>query len=187
MKKYINLSLLFILVLTVMVLAGCSGKKIDDPFCGKWAYNHEPAELILEIKDNGTAEFKGEKYDYSRDDSFITLTSKEKTYKLRYEQDKEDILIWEPEDYTFDGEGTPDGLVGVWKNANGWSYEFTDQGTFRENEYFPGYYYQNDEKSIKLVYNDHFFDTILYYSIDGNVLKTEYPWRYVRLQADAAK
>ena len=86
--------------------------------------------------------------------------------------------------YEYKDEGTPDGIIGNWYNAEKkWSFEFTSSGTFKEDGYFPGYYtLGEDGTSISLVYNDHFLDSTLYYSIDGNQLTLEYPWPMVEAQ-----
>ena len=66
-----------------------------------------------------------------------------------------------------------------------YSYEFTEKGTFYEDQNFPGHY-QVDESdhSIKLMYNDQFEDTYLYYSLDGDVLTIEYPWSMVPTESE---
>ena len=53
----------------------------------------------------------------------------------------------------YEGDGTPDGLVGLWKSKEKWSFEFTSEGTFKEDEYFPGHYSVDEgNKTFSLAY-----------------------------------
>lgn len=182
MKKRVT-ALLLAAIMIITVFNGC-GKKNEEVegLVGKWAYNHDTKTTILELKANGKAVYNGGKYTYTNDDKFIYLTSSDgKETKLRYEMDRKGIFLYQPESYVYEGTGMPDGLLGSWKNDQNWSFEFTQEGTFNENGYFPGYYLIDEEAgTVKLMYNDHFVDTTLYYSIDGNVLNIEYPWPMVR-------
>ena len=185
MKKK-HLAILLIFTLIICTLCGCdnaSTNNVPDEFEGKWAYVHDTETPILTVKPDGKAEYKGESYSYARDDQFIILTDKNgNETKHRYLVDTDGIYVYEDVVYTYTGEGTPEGLVGVWQ-ADKWSFEFTANGEFKEDSYFPGYYTLNEELgTIKLIYNDHFTDTVLYYSIEGNELHMEYPWLLVKMQ-----
>lgn len=176
----------FILFLIVSILSVCligCGKKSDSALVGKWAYIHDKENAVLILKDDCSAIYKGKSYDFEDDGSYITLKSSDEEKKMKYVIENEDMYLYETNVYTYAGEGTPDGVVGVWKNdQNKWEFEFTESGTFKEDTYFPGYYTVNEEdSSIKLMYNDQFEDTVIYYSITGNEITIQYPWRMVRM------
>ncbi len=178
MKKAMSVMLGIILTVSILSLVGCGGTK--DQFFGDWAYNHDTENTIISFKTSNNAVYEGQKYKYTFDDTFITLTSKDNEIKLRYQMDQDEMILYQPELYVYVGDETPDGLIGSWMNENNWSFEFTTDGTFRENDYFPGYYFLNEDGSVKLVYNDHFPDATLYYTIDGTQLTVEYPWTMVK-------
>ena len=176
-------------VMTMVMMCGC-GDKIDGPFIGNWAYVHDTTVTVLSLEKNGKAVYQGNQYTYTADDTYLYLKSSKENIDLRYKMDGEKLYIYQTTEYTFAGEGSPDGIIGYWVcNPNKWSFEFTDQGTFKEDSYFPGYYtVDENEQTVKLVYNDHFEDTVFYYSIDGDTLTIEYPWETVPTQkAEKAK
>ncbi len=168
----------------MLLTVGCS-KGVNDEVAGDWAYIHDPETIVLSIGKDGKAAFDGIDYKASADDRFITLSDEngEKT-EHRYRVDSTgNLFFYETAVYTFDGEGEPEGLIGVWNDSEtNWSFEFTDKGTFKEDGYFPGTYVVNDEAgTIRLTYNDMFTDTICYYSISGNKMTIEYPWEMVKV------
>lgn len=173
-------ALVCILTLFTTLFAGCSQKEAGF-LDGKWAYNHEPDEVAFKISGD-SAVLDGVKYSCSYDDSFVTLTDKNgNTEKHRYVIDGEDILLYKTTAYAYAGNSVPDRFYGYWQNSSGWSWEFTPNGEFCEDGYFPGYFLADEEKNeIKLMYIDHYYDTFIYYNADGNVLTIEYPWRMVR-------
>lgn len=183
MKKRITLVCVLLLVLVTLAACGDDNNKLN----GKWAYVHDTETAILVLKSNGTAIYNNDKYSYTYDDSFITLKASDgKDLKLRYEFDGADMFLYQPTVYVYDSEEVPDGLPGVWKGkeVEGWEFEFTESGEFKEDGYFPGYYVDDPENSrAKLIYNDQFEDTMIYYSIEGNELTIEYPWRMVKMSA----
>lgn len=168
----------------ILLLAGCGTGTALSPqaqaLCGKWAYIHDDATTVLQLKDNGNAVFHDKTYRFNCDDSFITLTGGGTTTALRYQWDGDDIYLYEQTTYTC--EDTHDGLVGKWvSEKDHWSFEFTEQGTFDEDGYFPGHYTVNEaEGTFKLMYNDPFEDTTCYYHINGDELLVEYPWHMVK-------
>ena len=186
------------LIICLMILAcGCE-KEPDHKKTGEsWAYVHEPAAEILWLGDNGKATFKDKSYDYVKDDEFITLTDENKqTLKMHYSMNKGQMLLYEINEYHFvasEGIGEPDGLVGTWKGGeeDRSSFQFTEEGIFMEDEFFPGHY-TVDEKNgtVKLMYEDHFADTVFYFHLDGEKLTIEYPWPMVKTdfeKKDSAK
>lgn len=190
MKTKKLISIISGMLLSAALLAGC-GTKVEGPFIGDWAYVHDTPVTVLSLETNGKAEYEGNKYTYTFDNDFFYLKSSKGDLKIRYKMDGEKLYIYQKTEYTFDGDGTPDGLVGNWVcTPKKWSFEFTDQGTFKEDGYFPGYYSEDKEAgTVKLVYNDHFEDTVFYYEQDGNKLIIEYPWETVHTQTaeEAAK
>lgn len=186
MSKRRLFSLLTVLVLVCSFFTGCGndGPKVESPILGKWAYIHDDETMILQLKDNGVAIYHKEKYNFTDENGFLILKADGKEdLKLRYTIDGEDILLYEHEDYYYQGEGTPEGLVGLWENdETKWSLEFTSEGSFLEETYFPGYYTVDEENSsFKLMYTDKFEDTTCYYQIEGNTLHVEYPWKMVKM------
>lgn len=180
-KKVILLSMAISLVL---MIAGC-GKKLDGPLNGKWSYIHDTESVAFEVKNNGTAILDGKKYSCTYNNETISLTSKDgESLNLRYLTDGDDkFYLYKISQYEYQGEKTSDGIVGKWVDTeNGRSsFEFTENGTFCEDSYIYGYYFQNEESgSVLFVYNDHYEDTLIFYSLDGNVLTVEYPWPMVK-------
>ena len=165
------------------------GKKPND--FSSWAPIYEETKESLSFGTDGSITYKNEKFDsYTVDDNFITLKG-EKELKLRYVMKQKKMLLYDAKPYKFvKVAGTYDGivegsLVGLWRYDNNYSYEFTDKGTFYEDGNFPGHYSVNEEDhSIKLMYNDHFEDIFLYYSLDGDILTIEYPWSMVPTKSE---
>lgn len=191
MKTKKCLPTLFAIVLILLLMTACSKNKNNTvlsnealKICGSWAYIHDKETAIAEFREDGTAQYEGKDYSFECNSMFIKLTNRDgETIQLRYALDDEGMYLYSNNTYTFCGEGEPDGLVGEWSCADkNWSYFFTEAGTFLEDGYFPGYYTVNDEDStFKLVYNDHFEDTVCYFQLEGNKLQIDYPWRMVRI------
>ncbi|MCR5831479.1 MAG: hypothetical protein K6G67_04975 [Lachnospiraceae bacterium] len=158
--------------------------------CGRntasWAYIHEPEKEILALSDNGKAVYKGSNYTYTKDASFITLKGSDGSeVKMRYVPDDKDegkMTLYEKKGYNFKGEGHPDSVIGVWFDDNERSsYQFTEKGTFTEDNIFYGHFFVDEnEKTIKLMYDEPMEDTILYYELDGDRLTIDYPWPMVK-------
>ena len=103
---------------------------------------------------------------------------------MRFIPDGDQMLLYETAVYQYQGEGAPDGVIGNWKQVGGnLAFEFTENGTFREDYYSPGRYYVDEENGIiKLVYNDMYEDTYIFYSVDGDILSVDYPWPVVKTE-----
>lgn len=156
----------------------------DTGLLGRWAYVHDTENAALVFETTGYAVLDGEPYTYEYDDQFIKLTAMDGTVtNMRYVADNKGMYIYKHTTYTYTGSGAPNGLIGNWEcKEKKWLFEFSDKGTFMEDGYFPGYYSVDEENgTFKLMYNDHFEDTECYYSIDGNELSIEYPWRMVKM------
>lgn len=173
-----NKALLAVAVSFVLIsVTGC-GEKME-----KWAYSHDPETEVIAFSDNGKAEYKGETYTYTKDENYISLKdSAGDEEKLRYVMNGEQMTLYEKSTYYFDGEKDTEGIVGTWKQDNGWSYEFTGDGEFSEENIFFGHYTVDEENScIRLMYNDPIEDAYLYYSLDGDMLTIDYPWPMVKM------
>ncbi len=168
-----------VLAAAMSVLSACGANTRS------FAYIHDPETEILSLSDNGKAVYKDSNYSYTMDDSFITLKGDDGSeMKLRYVPDDKDenrMILYEKSTYDFDGEGTPNGVIGSWKQDNGWTFEFTTKGTFAEENIFFGHYAVDEkEGTIKLMYDEPIEDALLYYSVDGNSLTIDYPWPMVK-------
>lgn len=186
MKKNRLITLTCLMICLMIMTCACQKKTSDteskeDAKAGEsWAYVHEPETEILFLGTDGKATFKGKEYEYSKDDEFITLTdAQNQILKMHYEMKKDQLILYEITLYHYAGSGERNGIEGIWKGGeeDRLSYEFTAMGTFMEDGYFPGHYEVNDEDgTIKLMYNDHFMDCYLYFTLDGDNLTIEYPW-----------
>jgi len=179
MKKNLcrYISLIFILSVTLSILIGCS----KGPYDGEWSYIHDDKTVAL-VLSGKKAEVDGIKCSVNTKGDVLELTGSDGShYEVSASDTKDRITLYKFTTYEYKGEGEPDGLIGVWESKEKWSFEFTKDGTFKEDGYFPGYFTENrDEKTIKLVYNDHFVDTVCKYSVEGNKLIVEYPWPMVK-------
>lgn len=177
MKKIKIISIILCIAAMLLVFAGCGASK--GRLEGKWAYIHDDKNPVLVITGD-KATYEGEQYTCTVGESSITLKSGETEIVIPYIEDGKDLLIYKTTTYKYQGKNQPEGIVGQWKADNNWEFEFTDEGTFKEDGYFPGYYVvDEDTSSFKLIYNDHFEDTVCYYSINGDELTIQYPWKMV--------
>ena len=182
----------FFAVMFMILLMTACGKNANDTtksnevlgLCGSWAYIHDKETAIAVFRQDGIAQYEGKDYTFESDSQFIKLMDNDgETLQLRYLIDDEGIYLYSNNTYNLSGEGKPDGLLGEWScPEKNWSFSFTEGGTFMEDGYFPGYYTVDEENStIKLVYNDQFEDTVCYFRLEDNKLHIEYPWRMVRI------
>jgi len=182
MKKTISrcVSLICVLILMTALMTGCSAST-SSPYDGEWAYIHDDATVAVAVKGN-KANVDGIQCESTMEGDLLKLKAEDGTIFEIGPSDKDgQIILYKFTKYEYQGEGNPDGLIGDWKSAENWEFEFTDDGTFKEDGYFPGYFTDNKEAgTFTLVYNDHFVDTECKYSIDGNVLTVEYPWPLVK-------
>lgn len=200
MKRIISTFLLSVML--IMLITGCAGAKegrrlsdTEKELCGSWAYIHDTETAVLVFKEDGSAKYKKKNYDFSCEDGRIVLSSDgEEKYRLRYLLADDAMYFFEQEIYERTDEAPAAGdtytqpgreLIGMWRNTeNKWSFQFTEEGTFNEDGYFPGHFWVDEEAgTFKLAYNDHFEDTTCYYTVDGDRLTIEYPWPMVRMIA----
>ena len=181
MKKLIidKITLGITVISAVAMLSGCGSHN------EKWAYSHDPQEPVISLSDSGSATYKGNRYTYEKDDSFITLKDdKGSIIRLRYQMDGDQMTLYEESTYDLCTEDTGT-IVGVWKQDNGWSYQFTANGEFAEENIFHGHYSVDESKKcIKLMYDDPIEDAYLYYALNdsGDKLTVAYPWPMVRVK-----
>ena len=187
MKKHLTAALC--LLLAVLVLAGC-GKKADlspeaQKLVGKWAYDYEPETAVLILNQNGSAEYDGKKYDrFTYDSEFLELSFKDgPAQQIRCLTDEKGMLLFRRAEYECDG--THEGLIGNWKDEEDkWSFQFTNTNAFLEDGLFPGTFYVDEANgSILLRYaGGELDDTVCYYTIEGDTLILDYPWRMVPVE-----
>ena len=173
----------------LLLLAGCAKPAALSPaeqaLVGKWAYDHDPKTAVLILKQDGSAKYAGTKYDrFTYDGELLELTASDGTAQtIRCQQDEEGLLLYRATVYIREDSG--DGLTGVWHDdADNWTFEFTKTGAFMEDGYFPGTYTVDEEAgSFRLHYaGGQLDDTVCYFSLDGDALTVEYPWRMVPAQ-----
>ncbi len=166
-----------------MLLSGCGNSATAGayagPYLGKWAYNHDTEKTALVINDEGKAKLDGKKYTCTEtEDSMILRNEDGDSVKIVFKGDENEILVYKPTRYK--RESGTEGIIGSW-TCDRWSFQFTENGTFLEDGYFPGYYSVNEEESvIILIYNDMFENTIIPYTLEGDELCLDYPWDMVR-------
>ena len=161
------------LILSALLITGC-GKKGES-----WAYDYEPETEVLALYEDGTAKYKGEKYTYTEDNTYIRLKNNSRNIDIRYEKDGDSFVIYEKSTYKQPGK-QQDGLGGIWVADNGWSFAFGEDGKFSEENIFFGHYSVDEKTScIKLMYDDPIPDIHMYFELNGDELTIEYPWPLV--------
>lgn len=168
------------MLLLFVLLAACSGENSESSYKGDWSYTYEKKEPALLVKNGGKAKLDGKKFTYTEENGILKLENKDGDLafaKFKNDGDKRHIFLYKHTIYTGDNN---DGLIGKWKSGK-WSFEFTADGTFLEDGYFPGYYSVDEVNSaIVLIYNDQFENTIVPYELKGNKLILDYPWEMVK-------
>ena len=174
------------MLLALLLLAGCAEKTDLSPeaqkLVGKWAYEYEPETAVLILNQNGSAKFDGKKYDrFTYDGEFLELSFKDgPAQQIRCLTDEKGVLLYRRAEYECDG--THEGLIGNWKDEKDkWSFQFTDTNAFFEDGMFPGTFFVDEAAgSIRLKYaGGELEDTVCYYTIEGDTLILDYPWRMV--------
>lgn len=170
-------------VLLVLLLAACGSRDMspeERALCGSWAYSHDPDTAVLTLKKSGRAVYEDTRYDYTVDGQFLLfLSGQGETLALRYRMEDGGMTLYIPSEY--ECEDTPESLMGFWEcGARNWTFEFSADGTFREDSVFTGNYAADEENgTLTLRYSDYFEDTVCYYTLAGDRLTVEYPWRMV--------
>lgn len=203
-RKYRTGAVIFsALMIMVFMITACGAEKAasqneyEKELLGKWAYIHEPDEMVAVFRDNGSAEFEKQKYQYSSDGQFISMINEAgENMNLRYKQNGDRMYIYIQSVYTREPDTDGEGVVGVWRcQEKNWTFEFSPKGTFMEDGAMTGYYEVNevnkvneententeDTGTIKLMYGEALEDTVLYYQLREDGLFVEYPWLTVKM------
>lgn len=183
-KAKVRINSIVLVIMITLCMVGCGKKAIQQSaeeiaLHGEWCYVHDEKQTVAEFSEDGSAEFEGEKYQYTCDGEFINLTDKDgNVTKLRYLTEGEKMYVYIQSTYTRQAEGGGSGIVGMWRcEDKGWSFEFTNKGTFMEDGVLTGHYEVDEEaKIIKLMYETALEDTVFYYDLTENGLAIEYPW-----------
>jgi len=163
------------MLLLLVLLVACNGNNSESSYKGNWSYSYEPKEPALLVKNGGKAKLDGKTFKYTEENGILKLENKagDLAFAKFKNDDKKHIFLFKHTIYTATKN---DGIIGKWKSGK-WSFEFTAEGTFLEDGYFPGYYSIDEEKSvIVLIYNDQFDNTIVPYELKDNKLILDYPW-----------
>ncbi|MBQ6661892.1 MAG: hypothetical protein IJM57_10845 [Lachnospiraceae bacterium] len=208
-RKRMIFTLIGLLTLFVFALSGCDQGKTNntsgapeatptppekpDNVDRWWAETTERGKAFMIFYKDGSAMYDGKNYkSYEVTDTAIRFTSEDGkvTTVLYYDEtSKSGELrknVYRTATYTFVSsalnekcDGT---LIGLWESPeNHWSFQFTKSGVFLEDEILPGHYYVNDNGTVRLSYDGHLPESLLYYHVDGNVLTVDYPWPLVEL------
>ena len=191
MKNDIRIKIKFIIIamLSALCISGCGKETIQQSadeiaLHGEWYYVHDEKETVAVFSQDGSAEFEGVKYQYTCDGEYINLTDKDgAVIKLRYLSDGDKkMYVYIQSTYTRQPEAGGSGIVGSWLcEDKGWTFEFSNKGTFMEEGAMTGYYEVNEEaKTVKLMYGEALADTIFYYEVKENELFVEYPWLMIK-------
>lgn len=186
MKKniIIRINSIILLIMFALCMTSCGKKEIQQTpdeiaLHGEWYYAHDEKETVAEFSKDGSARFEGVKYQYTCDGEYINLTDKNgEVTKLRYLSDGDKMYVYIQSKYTRQPEGGGAGIVGVWRcEDKGWTFEFSNKGTFMEDGALTGYYEIDEEAhTVKLMYGEALEDTVFFYELTENELSMEYPW-----------
>lgn len=183
-RTKVKINSIILAIMFTFCMVGCGKQEIQQntdeiALRGEWYYVHDENETAAAFYEDGSAKFEGEKYQYTCDGEFINLTDKDgNVTKLRYLTEGEKMYVYIQSTYTRQAEGGGSGIVGMWRcEDKGWSFEFTNKGTFMEDGVLTGHYEVDEEaKIIKLMYETALEDTVFYYDLTENGLAIEYPW-----------
>jgi len=200
--KKIAFAWIGILMIVVFSMSGCksesNGKsaantatptpgtavKTDD-MAEQWVYIHDRTVPAMILYKDGTASFDGVKYkSYEVLENTVRFTSESgDVVSIRYFDETKNgenrRTVYRITDYKLKpSKLTGDSpVIGYWNcPEKNWSYQFTANGTFLEDGVLPGYYYVNDDGTIRLRYDGQLPETVFYYSIHDDVMTVEYPW-----------
>ncbi len=187
-KAKVRINSIVLVIMITLCMVGCGKKAIQQSaeeiaLHGEWCYVHDEKQTVAEFSEDGSAEFEGEKYQYTCDGEYINLTDEAgNVKKLRYLTEGEKMYVYIQSTYTRQAEGGGSGIVGMWRcEDKGWTFEFSDKGTFMEEGSFTGYYEVNEEaKTVKLMYGEALADTVFFYELTENELFVEYPWLMIK-------
>lgn len=170
----------------------CAGIALGEevfPLIGEWAFSHEPAVPVLQVREDGTAVYDGRDWSWEADDSFLYLTAPEgDTRTLRYRAEDDRVLLFLPGAYTRRARLTEEEIWGAWilDGSEMSSFVFEKDGRFMEDGTFVGTYSVDEEAGSFLLHYlpaGYFEDTLCYFRREGEQMTVFYPWPLVPLQA----
>lgn len=186
------LTALLLIAGSFLVSAALAEEKSDvsgvSPLAGEWAFEYEPAVLILRVSEDGSAWYRGTDYVWEDQEGFLKLSDpsgEQESVLLRYAVSEEQKIIYPRTSYHRGKEVEgQNGLIGIWEGvSDGSNFVFTPSGYFLEDSSFSGNFMINEENGTFLLhYGDLFADTLCYFSITDEILTVEYPWRIVEYQ-----
>jgi len=187
-KTIIRINSIILIVFFVLGMSGCGKTQVvqtaeEIALHGEWCYSHDEKKPVAVFSEDRSAKFEGVKYQYTCEEGSINLTDKDGVVKkLRYLANGDKMYVYIQSTYTRQQEWGGTGIVGVWHcEEKGWTFEFTDKGTFMEDGALTGYYEVNEESgTIKLMYLEALEDTVFFYELTDNTLSVEYPWLMIR-------
>lgn len=187
-KTIIRINSIILVIIFALNMAGCGNQEIQQSpdeiaLHGEWCYAHDENKTIAMFSEDGTAKFEGVKYQYTCDEGYINLSDKDGVNKkLRYLSNDDKMYVYIQSTYTRQPEGGGTGIVGVWRcEEKGWTFEFTNKGTFMEDGALTGYYEVNEEAgTVKLMYLEALEDTVFFFELKDNELAVEYPWLMIK-------
>lgn len=197
-KKKVIIALIIGLVLVAALVTGIvlicihrndksSGMNEQERFLlGDWTYIHDRKTKVAEFNRDGSAKYEGKKGSFTADGNYIYFTyDKGNTEKLRYarkQDSKKEMTVYIASRYVLENGETPSSVAGAWYvPEKNWTFEFSTKGTFLEDGVLTGHYFVDEENgTIRLVYEKALNDTIMYYSLSKDGLVIEYPWDMVK-------
>ncbi len=182
------------LMICFLPVSVCGAEQAGSPLVGEWAFNHNPEETVLLVREDGTAGYEGRSFLWEDDGEFLLLTEDGtgETVSLRYSAEEEKVLLYLPQVYVRVEDIPGEGLIGAWigQETEGSTFIFREDHRFLEDGTFTGTFrIETDESdpatgTFLLVYPQYFDDTLCYFRLEGNNLLTvEYPWPLVERQA----
>lgn len=179
-KTGITVLILGVIVIFMVIMIKKENTDVS-PLVGKWV-SEDDKTVVLDIKDNGSAKVNGQKISkYFAGDNTLDFKDGNRVQKCMYELDGAEMVIYMPYIYLFEGDGTPEGIWGIWKSiAPQKSFEFQPDGLYVEDECrFGSYTVSDSEKCIYLVQTGQESKKV-FFEKNGTQLIIYYPQRLVR-------
>ena len=160
-----------VLCAVLIAAAACGCQKSET--LESWAYSYESGAEALKLCNNGTAVFDGNDYTYTKDNDHINLKDKSgQELKMRYTVSGDEMTLYKVSSYTLNADYDADGLIGVWNCGNS-AFEFTDKGTFLEDNIFPGHFLVDEEAGTMRTYivrDNRSSELVGYFSIKAGLI-----------------
>ena len=181
----------------LLMLAGCiffaAGCGAEEPcrLLGDWAFDYEPAETVLTVREDGSAFWNGEAFTWEDDGTFLLLSKEEgEVLPLRYLAEEDKVRVFLTGTYTRTAKDKDEEIFGAWKKdgSYGSAFVFEKDMRFMEDGTFVGTFELDEEAgTFTLKYQpDIFEDTTCYFIREGDRMTVEYPWTVVKVQEEKA-